>query len=378
MQGHIRRREGKRGTTWAIVVDVGRDPVTGRRKQKWKSYKTEREAQKALRQKVTVVEDGGDAFPESLTVRDYVVDRWTPHLTKQGKLRPRTIENYDQLTRDHVLPVIGGMQLRSVRVGDVQRVLDAMTAKGLAPGTVSHCRGAMSAAFRQASRWELIAVNPVRDSEAPKNTPAEMRAPTPAELKKIIAAAIGTRFELAILLSATTGARRGEVLGLRWGGVDLDLGRISITEALARVAGQTVYDEPKTAKSKRVIPLRPFVVERLRVHKTAQAQRLLALGIRQTGETPVADDGTGQPFDPDTYTHRAKEIAAAAGVPDCHLHALRHGVLTALANQGDLQNASEIAGHSSIGFTHSVYVHRSEERIARHDEALERALGGAG
>jgi integrase len=63
---------------------------------------------------------------------------------------------------------------------------------------------------------------------------------------------------------------------------------------------------------------------------------------------------------------------------DIHLHCLRHGVLTALANGGDLSVASEIAGHSSIAFTHRVYAHMDEARIVRNGEALERALGGAG
>lgn len=372
MQGHLR----KRGDRWAFVIELERDPATGKRRQKWVSgYNTKDEAQKALRTKLKAIDDGADPFPADLTVRDFVTARWIPHLTKQGRLRARTIENYDQLTRDHVLPVIGGMQLRRVRVGDVQRVLDEATARGLAAGTVRHLRASMSAAFRQACRWELIATNPVRDSEAPTREAVELRVPTRAELTRIIEQAKGTPWEIAILLSATTGARRNEVLGLRWANLDLELGRVAFAEALARVDGKLVYVAPKSERSKRVIPLLASTVERLRAHRSAQAQRLLALGVRQTGETPVADNGYGQPLDPDSYTRRAKEIAAAAGVPDCRLHALRHGVASTLANDGDLATASEVLGHSSLAFTHSIYVHADESTIARHAAALERALG---
>lgn len=375
MQGHLR----KRGDRWAFVIELERDPVTGKRRQKWASgYKTKAEAQRALRAKLKVIDDGGDAFPEALDVRTFVVEQWLPYLERQGKLAQRTVENYSQLWRDHALPVIGRKQLRAIRVSDIQRVLDTMTDRGKAPGTVGHCRSAMSAAFTRACKSELILANPVRFAEPPTKEAAELRVPTAAELRKIIEQAKGTRWEVAILLSATTGARRNEVLGLRWANLDLDLGRVTIAEALAQVDGRLTWVEPKTARSTRVIPLRPFVVDRLRAHRREQAERLLALGIRQSSETSVADNGSGEPLDPDSYTRRGKEIAAAAGVPDCHLHAFRHGVLTALANQGDLAIASEIAGHSSLAFTHSVYVHTDESRVARHDEALGRALDGAG
>jgi integrase len=96
----------------------------------------------------------------------------------------------------------------------------------------------------------------VRDTAAPKNNAAEHRVPTAPELTKIIQAAVGTRFEIAILLSATAGARRGQVLGLRWNNVDLDAGRITIAEALARVDRQMVWVEPKTSRSNRPASVR--------------------------------------------------------------------------------------------------------------------------
>ena len=222
MQGHLR----KRGDRWAFVVELERD-ADRERHQKWVSgFATKAAAQKALREKLSVLDADGDPFPAALTVREYVVDQWLPHLRKQGKLAPRTIQNYGQLTRDHLLPVIGALELRAVRVADIQRVLDQATARGLSAGTVGNLRGALSAAFRQACRWELIVANPVRDSEAPKNAATELRVPTPDELRKIRQAVCGGRFEIAVLLSTTTGARRNEVLGLRWRNVDLDLGRV--------------------------------------------------------------------------------------------------------------------------------------------------------
>jgi hypothetical protein len=125
MQGHVRRR----GKKWAIVVELDRDPATGKRRQKWVSgFATENAAEKALRARLTALDKGEDPFPadEALTVEQWVAT-WLEYLRTNSEIRPRTIESYDQLTRDHVIPKIGRLAVRKVRPQDVQGVLDAMT-----------------------------------------------------------------------------------------------------------------------------------------------------------------------------------------------------------------------------------------------------------
>ncbi len=118
MNGHVRRR----GQKWAFVVEMSSDASTGRRRQKWVSgFATKALAQKALREKLRLLDDSTDAFPAEPTVRSFAVDQWLPHLEKQGKIRARTIDGYRQHRRDHVLPHIGAMELRTIRVAHVQR-----------------------------------------------------------------------------------------------------------------------------------------------------------------------------------------------------------------------------------------------------------------
>ncbi len=164
MKGHVR----KRGSGWAIVVELEADPASGKRRQKWVSgFRTKAIAERELRRRLRLVDEGEDAFPEEMTVDAFVLERWLPHLQTQGRLRAGTIRNYRQLMRDHVLPQLGSMQLRKVRPGHVQSVLDEMTRNGRAGRTVSHARAAMSSAFTSAVRWQLVAINPVRATEAP-------------------------------------------------------------------------------------------------------------------------------------------------------------------------------------------------------------------
>ena len=373
MRGHVR----KRGSAWAIVVELDADPVSGKRRQKWVSgFRTKAIAERELRTRLRLIDEGEDAFPEEISVEAFVLERWLPHLETQGRLRAGTIRNYRQLMRDHILPSLGRMQLTKVRPGHVQAVLDEMTRKGRAGRTVSHARAAMSSAFTAAVRWQLVAINPVRASEAPAKKVLDLHVPTAAELVTLMNAARGTIWEVPMMLAATTGARRGEVAGLRWGNVDLERGRVRIVEALQRVNGELFYAPPKTPRAVRSIPIPGWVAEALRRHRAEQAQRLLAIGIRVTDEHPVADRGDGEPLDPSTFTHAVSRIAAGAGLDGVRLHDLRHAVATILAASGSSPAiTSKMLGHASIAFTLQAYTHPDEEELARAAAALERALG---
>jgi len=376
MKGHIR----KQGDTWRFVVELERDHATGKRRQKWVSgFATKREAEKELRKRLRLIDEGEDAFPARLLVRDYIDGRWLPHLETQGRIRPGTLRGYRQVLRDHILPVFGGMEVRKVRPAHVQEALDRMTRTGLAPRTVAHARAAVSAAFTQAVRWQLVATNAARATQAPAKRAPKLRVPTADELRQIITEAEGTRWELPILLAATTGARRGEVLGLRWGNVDLDRGRAHIVESLQRVGGIVRYVEPKTERSVREVPLLPEVVERLRAHRVEQAERLLKIGVRvtDTDAHPVCDRGDGAPLDPGTFTHAASRIARDAGLDGVRLHDLRHAVATVLAAGGNRPElTSKLLGHASVAFTLQTYTHPTDDEMGAVGEAIGRALSG--
>ncbi len=217
---------------------------------------------------------------------------------------------------------------------------------------------------------------PVRGTEPPDKKAPHLRTPTAPELRAIIDAAKGTPWEVPVLLSATTGARRGEVLGLRWGSVDLECDRARIVESLQRIDGGVVFTPPKTARSIRTVPLTSEVVERLRAHRAEQAQRLLALGIRVTEEHVVCDRGDGAPIDPSTYGHAAVRIAKQAGLDGVRLHDLRHGVATMLAaNGGRPELTSRLLGHSSVAFTLSAYTHPDDDAMDLVGETIGAALG---
>jgi integrase len=399
----------RRGKGWVYVVDLGRQaartcegcrrrhwielegsepvecercggslgPVRQERRQKWsRQFPTKAEAARELRKVQGVLDGGGDPFPETVSVREFAA-RWLDHKASSG-VRPRTLNRYRGLLSRNVLPVIGSMRLDRVKVGHVRGVLDKAAASGLAPRTVQHVRAVLSGLFATAVKWELIPANPVKATETAAAPRPELEVPTAAQAMAVLEAAKGTQWATPILLSIATGARRSEVLGLKWSEVDLDRRRVQIVRNLQRVPGEGLrFFDPKSARSRRLIVLPPFVVAPLRAWRADQAERRLVLGAAWTDLDLVCERGDGQPLDPDSFSHAVKRLMAKAGLSKAtRLHDLRHGLATALLEEGvDVAVVSAILGHASPGFTMSVYQHVREGMAEQAAEAIERAFG---
>lgn len=367
MRGHVR----KRGETWSFVVDVTSE---GPRRQKWKGgFRTRKEAERELRRYLVLVEAGGDPFPEEITLAVYTT-RWLEH--QRGRLRPSTHRRYGQLLAE-ATAVVGSLRLDRVRPAHVQQVMDQMTKRGLAPRTVIQARAVLGHAMRQAVAWGLIPVSPVQAVKPPKPERPQLEVPSSEQLLRLVEAAAGTMWELPILLAATTGARRGEVLATRWADIDWITGRVLITRALLRVDGELVLVEPKTARGRRQVTIPAFALDRLRPHRKEQAQRRLLIGPGWSDLDLICDRGDGGPIDPSSFTHAAKRLILQAGLPPAtRLHDLRHGFATMLLGRGvHPAIASATLGHASPAFTMSVYQHILDGMTAQAAAAVEAAFG---
>lgn len=93
---------------------------------------------------------------------------------------------------------------------------------------------------------------------------------TPDELRLFLAAIATHRLAAAYVLAASTGMRRGEVLGLRWSDVDLDAGTAAVRQTIVNVAYKVHVSEPKTARGRRTISLDPSTVAVLLAHRDRQ------------------------------------------------------------------------------------------------------------
>lgn len=360
---------GPTKAAWTVTGDVGRDE-SGRRLQKTLGgFKTKAAAEKAWYDLRRSIDKGADPFVESLTVAAFC-DRWLGHMA--SRVRPKTLGRY----RDHValriVPALGGLRLDKVKVGHVQDAVDRWNASGLAPRTVIATRGVLLGAMGQAVKWQLITTNPVLAVQPPRAERPNLTVPTAPELMALVDAAEGTVWEIAVMLSATTGARRGEVLALRWADIDLDTGRVRITGTLSEGPGGWTRQDPKTDRGRRSVTLPAFALERLRAERKRTVELMLASGATWDWVCHRA----GEPLDPDEYSKQVKTIAARAGLPpSVRLHDLRHAVATLWLEQGLHPGiASAALGHASPGFTLAVYSHVTDAMGDKAAAALENAF----
>ena len=127
MQGHIRKR-GKH--SWAVVVDFGRDPMTGKRRRVWRTVRgTKRDAEAQLVQLLHQRDTGIDVPPGRITVSDYLTKWLDAHA--RPNTAPKTFRRYEELVRVHLVPVLGSILLTKLRPLHVQEAIAQVRAKGL-------------------------------------------------------------------------------------------------------------------------------------------------------------------------------------------------------------------------------------------------------
>jgi integrase len=350
-------------------------------------FATKKATESALHEFIRLVEAGEDPCPERIRLAEYLV-RWIAY-QRARSVRSLTLESYEGYIRREIAPVIGGLEIARIRPGHVRAVLARMQKRGLSAATIAQTRGVLGSALRQAVEEGLIPTNPVTAVKRPQIRRRELHWPTPAQPTALLNASSGTIWGIPILLSATTGARRSEVLGLAWEDVDLRSGIVRIRRGVQRMTGRgaadTIAFTPlKTKRARRVIQLPAFALERIRSHRREQLERRTLLGAAWRDPlddqgAPVAlvcERGDGSFIHPDSFTHAFKRFGREAGLhPSTRLHDVRHAVTTELGRQGvHGVVVSAVLGHASPAFTIAVYQHAWQEGPCEAAAALEKAL----
>ena len=361
MRGTVRSRG--RGT-WQLVVDAGRDPLTGRRRQLTRTFHgTRREADRACAEFVTQLANEGVPGAPATTVGE-LIEQWWKHAAPH--LSPNTALGYRSKIDQYLLPALGSLPLRRLtthRLDEFYRALRERGGKGgrpLAPNSVRNTHAIIHRACEQAIRWGWLARNPATHAQVPRGQAAEPHLPEPDELMQVLEFTAQTNPDLSEIayLAVMTGARRGELCGLQWADVDLELGALAIVRSIADDTDLTVKT-PKTKRSRRTIALDPTTTAMLQARRLRVAERALACGHTLGQQAYVfSDDVDGRrPLRPLVLTKRWRRTAHAAGV-QCRFHDLRHFTATQLLGAGvAVTTVSERLGHASTKMTVDVYGH---------------------
>jgi integrase len=372
----IARKVRKNGSIAYYVVRR----VDGRRRWYPGSFATETEARIADAKLTVAKSKGLDVRPKRETVGT-MVEAWLAAKATSGKHRARTADLYRAVLRTWVPDAFMKMRTSDVRTGDVQAVIDAVAARGLASASVLKTHRVLSAAFGHAVRSGKLSSNPCANVELPQAHRRPLLVPSGEQVRRILDASDGHQLHGPLVVASYTGLRRGEVAALAWDDVDLDAAMLTVRRASTFRGQMVTFERPKTDSASRRVPLHPAVVEVLRKQQTDQKRRRLAIGpgwrdtLQEVGGI-VFDNGDGSPIHPNRLTLYARRLTARLGMPGVRLHDLRHFAATEALKAGvPPLIVSRMVGHSRISTTADIYGHVVAEDMSAAAAAIGDALG---
>jgi integrase len=286
-----------------------------------------------------------------------------------------------------VLPAIGHVKLRELKPVHIQELYSRAKRAGRIDGkgglshrSVHHIHRVLTNAFNTGVKWQLLANNPVKAATPPRLETKEMVALSQQQSLRLLDVLENSPLHLPVFLALTTGMRRGELLGLKWGDIDWDRGIVTVRRALKESMRGLELQRPKTARSARTIALPPIALEVLRSHRIVQAESRMRLGKAYSDLGLVLAELDGTFKRPDALsTNFAAFIRRHPELPKVRFHDLRHTHASLLLQAGEhAKVVSERLGHSSVAFTLDTYGHLMpgmEEAAAAKLDGLFSAAG---
>lgn len=323
--------------------------------------------------------DCGEAIEPTRDLAASFFDRWL-ETTVKPRIRPRSFEVYKQAVDLHLLPEFGRRRLSDIRPIDLQSFYSKLRDRGLSATTIRTIQAIASNAFKQAVRWQMIRQNPAALVDLPRIEKREMQALTAAQARDFLKATEGDSYHSLFVFLLASGCRPGEAFGLKWSDIDWQAGTATIQLALYWKQGRQGWEitEPKTAKSRRTIPLGVASVKTLAEWKRLQAEARMRTGADWQNHDLVFTKTNGAPVDLDTLANRMKGALTAAGLSSSlRVYDLRHSCASILMAEGlNPKVVSERLGHANIALTLATYSHVSKGMQETASEKIENALFG--
>jgi integrase len=381
----------KRGKTWSYVIRV-KDPETGASRPRWVGgFATEADAKAARDQARVTARTGQYVNRNPVTVASYL-DQWIE--AHAVEVKPKTLQDYRHLIDRHVKPYIGVLRLQAVRPAQITKLYrDLLTAggrsgAGLSPRTVEYVHAVLRKAFRDAVLVDqLLPSSPIERAKRPRK-PVRERGQiwTPGQVRAFLDTAKVHRLFAFYHLALHSGARRGELLNLRWHDVDLARAEVHITGSTAVIGGTRIEGTTKSGRS-RTVSLDAGTVQVLKEHRARQAEERLTAGPGWlASDEYVFTTGWGAPVHPDTVSslvadlikaHNATMPGGGTGelLPAARLHDLRHIHATTLLLAGvPVHVVAARLGHADPSVTLRVYAHVIQDQVADAADIFARSI----
>lgn len=328
----------KRGSSWTAYWFV--TTPDGERRQRSKGgFARQKDAQAFLNETISSVNAGTYVEPSAEPLATFLrswLHAAAPNVkpltarryrqTIEGQLAPRPIGQIPlrHLAPDHVLALLAELE----RCGDPKCQHTDGNCRGLAVASRSVIHAVLRRALNDAVAWEKITRNPAARVKSPRAGQTRVTAWTAGELRRFLAHVEHDRLAALWRLAATSGMRRGELLGVRWQDVDLESASLRVEQQLLPTPGGVTFGSPKSKRSRRTITLDSVTVESLREHRERQLVEQSLAGDAYEHSDLVFADELGRPIHPNALSNRFIVRRKAAGVPVGSIHVLRHTAAT--------------------------------------------------
>jgi len=255
--------------------------VNGRRRT---SRAPDRPAAEAALRRLRALRDTAQLPPDDRMTVAAFLEYWLSAV--EPSLRHSTYARYEQYIRIHVVPFIGNQRLSRLRAVHLQDLYAKRQAAGLSAQSVLHLHRVVHKALHDAEGWEMVTRNVAHHVKPPKVPAHEFNTLTTAQVAQLIAHAEADPLGALFVLAVTTGMRQGELLGLRWGDLDLDQNSVArVQGAMQRAPQGRVRGEPKTPRSRRTVE----IIEPARVSLVAYRRRQREARLALAGDWQEPD-----------------------------------------------------------------------------------------
>ncbi|MGE6609344.1 tyrosine-type recombinase/integrase [Peribacillus sp. NPDC076916] len=219
MKGTVKQR----GNTWTYIMDIGRDPITGKRRQKTKGgFSRKKDAQAALRKIQTELDEDRFVDPSKESFSSYMEFWFTSHYQK--RIKETTASSRKYLMDKHLIrenPFANKM-LSKITTEDIDAFYNLKLDEEYSTSTIRKLHQLLNQSFGQAVKWKKISFNPVINADPPSVKKEEMKIWSFDEIDSFLNQCKGERHYLTFLLAIYTGMRKGELLGLKWSDIDFE------------------------------------------------------------------------------------------------------------------------------------------------------------
>lgn len=364
---------------YEFSVEVGKDPATGKRKRKYKTFERVKDGQQWVAEMKLKVSKGLPVVTEDVTflefcekfVKEYVL----PNLS------PTTADGYISILKNHLAPAFGAAKMKDIKAMHIDTYINRKRGE-LSERTLLHHFRLMSKILHQAERWDVIEYNPIKKAEAPKPVKKEAKVYSREMIQDLLTVSKAVDYWMYrfILIDLNTGLRISEMLGQQEDYIDLETKQLSVRETVVKKSGQGAIFKPvpKSDSSRRTIEIPDLIIPVLEEIFEENEENRKKFGNRYYTERNLVfckPDGTH--YYPTTINRRFNKIKKLAGINDkeLNIHSLRHTHATMLMELGWPDRAiQERLGHSSSQITKDTYSHVRTEYEKRLVGVLEEEM----